>query len=347
MAPAESDFRRAEAVAYKLLQREPDADWDNTIAYFSHEDTAPIRISVLRRQNCPDCSSKFPAADLHSKLQGLLSPFTGLLTKVHSIPQALGRSWSHGTVLLPRPHSPMGATGSDATPVGARRRMVFEAIERHCVSYVDGDPDRVPVHSLAGPECGTIPASEAFFGYPGVSGDTTGCASAPVLEQAIQHGWLEVIERDALAKWWTNRRICRRVPIPDAEDAWALDLSTNTAVAIAVALSAKPDGSQIYMGAAADLAWDRALLRAYNEMRQFQIWDRVTGLPPSRETWMQRNTLDHSPWLAGSVRASALPSAALPTDGYWANFTRDWLRIPVVRVFCPGLENTKELDLPL
>lgn len=349
--PQEPDRHAAEHTATKYLQREPDADWDNSVAFFSDDHSAPKRVPVLRRQNCPDCSSKAPAADLDRKIQGLLNPYTGLLAKLHFIPQAMGRSWSHGTVLLPSPHPPQGATGSDPTPVGARRRMVFEAIERHCVAYTPIDREELPVYTLAGASAGTVSASQAFFGYPGtatviVTG-TTGCAAAPVLEQAIQHGWLEVIERDALAKWYTQRRPRKRVAIPAADDAWALDLTSNPAVSIAVALSAKPDGSEVYMGAAAGLSWDNALTRAYNEMRQFQLWDRITGPPPSRQAWMQRNTLDHSPWLAGSVNAPSLPTTPLPTNACWANLTRAWLRIPVVRVFCPEMHDIDNLDLPL
>lgn len=343
----EPDQRTAEETAANNLQREPDADWDNTVAYFSDDGSAAKRVPVLRRQNCPDCSSKTPKASLDLKIQGLLNPYTGLLTQPHFIPQAMGRSWSHGTVLLPTPHMPQGATGSDPTPQGARRRMVFEAIERHCVAYTAADPEELPVHTLSGASAGTISASQAYFGYPGASNSTTGCAAAPLLEQAIQHGWLEVIERDALAKWFIHKRLCKRITIPASDDAWALDLTSNPAVSIAVALSAKPDGSEVYLGAAAGLSWDNALARAYNEMRQFQIWDRVTGTPPSRQAWMQRNTLDHSPWLAGSVNAPSLPTTPLPTNAYWADLTRDWLGIPVVRVFCPDLQSIDNLDLPL
>jgi ribosomal protein S12 methylthiotransferase accessory factor len=67
-----------------------------------------------------------------------------------------------------------------------------------------------PVWSLTQQDFKYLPTAYCYFGYPKPSNpdcwaDTNGCAAGNTLEEAILHGFLELVERDSVALWWYNR----------------------------------------------------------------------------------------------------------------------------------------------
>ena len=67
-----------------------------------------------------------------------------------------------------------------------------------------------PVWSLSSQEQRLLPSAYCYYGHPDIhrffcTSDANGCASGNTIEEAILQGFLELVERDALAIWWYNR----------------------------------------------------------------------------------------------------------------------------------------------
>ena len=70
--------------------------------------------------------------------------------------------------------------------------------------------DWTPVWSLTHQDFKYFPTAYCYFGYPqpyppDCWADTNGCAAGNTLEEAILQGFMELVERDAVALWWYNR----------------------------------------------------------------------------------------------------------------------------------------------
>ena len=66
-----------------------------------------------------------------------------------------------------------------------------------------------PIWSLTQKDFKYLPTAYCYFGYPKPDNpdcwaDTNGCAAGNTLEEAILHGFLELVERDSVALWWYN-----------------------------------------------------------------------------------------------------------------------------------------------
>ncbi|MGW0581578.1 TOMM precursor leader peptide-binding protein [Streptomyces sp. NPDC002920] len=116
--------------------------------------------------------------------------------------------------------------------------------------------------------------------------DSNGCAAGSSLEDAVLQGFLELVERDAVAVWWYNRL---RRPAVDLDafddpwiarlrtglsalrrDVWALDLTSDLGIPCMAALSRRTDGPRedIVFGFGAHYDPRVALRRALGEMGQ-------------------------------------------------------------------------------
>ncbi|MBI3680675.1 MAG: TOMM precursor leader peptide-binding protein [Acidobacteria bacterium] len=77
-----------------------------------------------------------------------------------------------------------------------------------------------PVWSLSEGRFKYLPLAYCYYGCPPEAGyefcrsDSNGCAAGACLEEAIVQGFLELVERDAIALWWYNR-IPRPMVEPD------------------------------------------------------------------------------------------------------------------------------------
>ncbi|HSE43481.1 MAG TPA: TOMM precursor leader peptide-binding protein, partial [Acidobacteriota bacterium] len=75
----------------------------------------------------------------------------------------------------------------------------------------NSDIEWSPVWSLTYEKIRYVPTAYCYYGYPLAAderfcrADSNGNASGNTLEEAILHGFLEIVERDAVALWWFNK----------------------------------------------------------------------------------------------------------------------------------------------
>jgi ribosomal protein S12 methylthiotransferase accessory factor len=150
---------------------------------------------------------------------------------------------------------------------------------------------------------------------------TPGCAAAPTVQEATLRGFLELVERDAVALWWYNR--CRRPAIDldrlDCGDLGrarsylgghgrslhVLDVTTDFGIPVVVAVSATAEGEAILLGMAADFDLRNAVRRAVAELFQ------VLGPDPY---WSRESMLEH--YEMTTVRRAWLTDANLENQAY-------------------------------
>ncbi|HXT81947.1 MAG TPA: YcaO-like family protein [Acetobacteraceae bacterium] len=166
----------------------------------------------------------------------------------------------------------LGATGMDeATPIdwigGTRAR--------------DGEPTLLPADlCLRRGSAARLPVDSPL---------SIGCAAAVSHSEAVLHGLLELIERDAAALWWRGGRRGRLVPAdsPVAQPAlsllgairhgtagrrtWLLDITTDLAVPVIAALSVDAAGAGFACGVAAHLTMAQAAEAAIRELSQMEL----------------------------------------------------------------------------
>ena len=109
-----------------------------------------------------------------------------------------------------------------------------------------------------------------------------GGAAGNCVEEAILQGWLEVVERDAVAVWWYNRvrrpavsfalpgELGRqlRATVGEDSDCWVLDVTHDLRVPVFVAVSRRRATGKICLGFGAHLDPRLALRRALTELCQ-------------------------------------------------------------------------------
>src|SRR5262249_55595884 len=125
----------------------------------------------------------------------------------------------------PRRRATMRRLGSDAVALADclhfsdrqyRERDAWNARESH-YNFVpvpldpDAEIDWTPAWPLPRGEPRYLPTAFCYYsapqpeGAPYCIGDSNGCAAGNTLEEAILQGFLELVERDAVALWWYNR----------------------------------------------------------------------------------------------------------------------------------------------
>ncbi|HEV7427823.1 MAG TPA: TOMM precursor leader peptide-binding protein [Thermoanaerobaculia bacterium] len=152
-----------------------------------------------------------------------------------------------------------------------------------------------------------IPSSYSFFGHPDFRetlfcfSDSNGNAAGNTLEEAILQGFMELVERDAVAIWWYNRLRRPRVDLDSFHDPyikalsdcyrdmgrefWVLDITSDLGIPTFAAVSRRLDrpAEDILVGFGAHFDARVALLRALTEINQF--------LPCVSEVDAQGNTI--------------------------------------------------------
>ena len=148
-----------------------------------------------------------------------------------------------------------------------------------------------PLWSLTSEVTRYLPTSYCYYGYRSedpnfARGDSNGCAAGSVLEEAVLQGFLELVERDAVALWWYNRLRRPALNLEDLEDLyipalkdhykqlgrdlWVLDVTSDLGIATFAAVSRRTDTAEedIIYGFGAHLDPVIALTRALTEMNQ-------------------------------------------------------------------------------
>src|SRR5262249_19344884 len=149
-----------------------------------------------------------------------------------------------------------------------------------------------PLWSLTRQEVRYLPTAFCYYDYPQPDERTycvacsNGNAAGNTLEEAVLQGFLELVERDAVALWWYNRVRRPGVDLDSftepylgrlaaflrahGRDFWALDLTADLGIPVFASVSRRTDGplEQIMFGFGAHLEARVALLRAVTEMNQ-------------------------------------------------------------------------------
>ncbi|OMI87515.1 hypothetical protein BSZ07_25165 [Streptomyces sp. M1013] len=152
--------------------------------------------------------------------------------------------------------------------------------------------DWTPVWSLTAGEHRLLPTALLYYDAPrtpglgGVRADSNGNAGGTSLEDAVVQGFLELVERDAVALWWYNRtrqagvdldsfrepwidRI-RAVHAGLGREVWALDVTSDFGIPAFAAITRRTGGAteDILFGFGAHFDPSVALCRALAEMNQ-------------------------------------------------------------------------------
>jgi len=193
----------------------------------------------------------------------------------------------------------------------------------------DAEADWTPVWSLSGATTRYVLTSYCYFGAPATlnarycRADSNGCAAGNSVEEAVFHGLMELVERDAVAIWWYNRLGRPAVDLDGlgdvhveklresyrrkGRDVWVLDLTGDLDIPVFAAVSRRMDAAQeqILFGFGAHLDPHVAILRSLTELNQCLLRaeafaGRVTddALDPDFRDWWRSATLQQHPWLA-------------------------------------------------
>jgi len=237
--------------------------------------------------------------------------------------------------------------------------------------------DWSPVWSLTHERERLIPTALCYHGTAIVGrrycvGDSNGNAAGNTVEEAILHGLLELVERDHVALWWYNRL---RVPAIDLDtiddpwlarlrahitgqgrELWALDLTADLGLPVAVALVASADGTGVGLGFGAHVDLAGAAIRATTELVQLGLGAPSGGLGrgPDQMSLDQRPFLRSDPdqpartcaadrLVEGEATAALdLCRRAIERRGIELlvlDQTRPDIGLPVVKVIAPGLRH--------
>lgn len=236
------------------------------------------------------------------------------------------------------------------------------------------DPNLVtdwsPVWSLTENRYKYLPTAYLYFSYGRKKdefytwADSNGNASGNVLEEAILQGFLELIERDAVALWWYNRIPKSGVDLESFGDPWmtelkaryktlnreiwALDLTSDFGIPVFAGISRRTDKEKedIIVGFGAHFDAKIALTRALTEVNQFMpavMNVSAEGDPdyrfddPAMIYWWNNGTAENQPYIC--------PSPNLPLKK-WSDYPRNFsddLLIDVQK--CQELVESKGMEM--
>ena len=151
--------------------------------------------------------------------------------------------------------------------------------------------DWTPLWSLTRGTWRQLPTSYCYYGYRSADpcfarADSNGCAAGGAREEAVLQGFLELVERDAVALWWYSRLRRPGVELDSAADGYGmrlrehyrrlerdlqvLDITSDLGVPAFAALSRRVDKAEedVIYGFGAHLDANVALDRALTEVNQ-------------------------------------------------------------------------------
>ena len=221
--------------------------------------------------------------------------------------------------------------GKGSTADQAEASALMKAIERHCgifqgdeirttrrfVDFPAGDailPDDIllsgdtpfdpsaeiewsPVWSMRDERFKHVPTGLLYFFHDASAqfgADSNGCAAGNTPEEAILHGFLELVERDAVAIWWYNRQQRAEIDLDRLGDSyirdqraqfaatgrrlWLLDVTSDIEIPVVMAvLHWNEDGQErIEFAAGAHFDLRVAALRAVTGLNQVLAVDRIS-----------------------------------------------------------------------
>ena len=197
-----------------------------------------------------------------------------------------------------------------------------------------------PVWSLTEQRQKFLPTSMLYFSYGSAEhpfhcgANSNGCAAGSSLEDAIVQGFMELVERDAVALWWYNRTRHPAIDLSTFDNpyfahwqqtyasldrqTWVLDITTDLGIPTVVAVSYRTDKpvQDILFALGSHFDVDIAIGRALSEMNQFLpavIGMKADGTgryafdDPAQVEWWQTAKIEDHPYLApaGPARTKA------------------------------------------
>ncbi|MGW7695837.1 TOMM precursor leader peptide-binding protein [Streptomyces asiaticus] len=204
--------------------------------------------------------------------------------------------------------------------------------------------DWTPVWSLTAERHRLLPTALLYYGAPQPPGrrccraDSNGAAAGGTLADAVVRGFLELVERDAVALWWYNRTRQPAVALDAFDDpwlaevraahrgvrreVWALDLTTDFGIPVVAALSRRIDkpAEDITFGFGAHFDRHTALCHAFAELNQMLpavVEARADGggygaAEPEALRWFRTATLADHPYLTPDPAALPPPGISGP-----------------------------------
>ena len=243
----------------------------------------------------------------------------------------------------------------------------------------DLECDWTPVrHTMSG-EPTWLPTALCYFGAPdsrtgrACRAESNGCAGGPTRDAALERGFLELVERDAVGLWWHNRILRSGIALDTVPDAfvqsvvtlyerlgrsiWVLDIKSDLGIPVFAAISVRAgtDDEQLTIGFGASFDPSAAFRHAVTELNLFlpevtggHRRPLVCGPEPSGE-YLHPTSL--VPWDAGARDAvrqrDGTPERALrrinqlarqhKLEVFLLDQTRADVGLPTMRVIVPGL----------
>jgi ribosomal protein S12 methylthiotransferase accessory factor len=211
-----------------------------------------------------------------------------------------------------------------------------------------------PVWSLLTGEQRLLPTAMLYYNshdagraLASVRADSNGNASGGTVEDAILHGFFELVERDAVALWWYNRSRQPAVRLESFDDPWitgiperytrlnreiwVIDVTSDLGIPVMVAVSRRTDkpAEDIMFGFGAHFDPRVAVRRALTELGQLlspvaNAGPGDTGYgsaDPHLKSWWTRATISKQPYLVPD------PAAAERTEASYGYVPADELDI--------------------
>jgi ribosomal protein S12 methylthiotransferase accessory factor len=195
---------------------------------------------------------------------------------------------------------------------------------------------------------------------------SNGCAAGNTLEEAMVHGFLELVERDAAAVWWYNRlprpAVSRHhltaasMPItepalPEGWRHWLLDITHDVGIPVVVGIAHHERAGQWALGFGCGFDMSRACNRALTEVVQLIAAGKHVPVPqpeagdavprfllPSPDALPARQLpTPHVTNMAGLVKACVQAAADQGLETLVLDYTRPDLPLHTVKVVVPGL----------
>jgi oxazoline/thiazoline synthase len=233
-----------------------------------------------------------------------------------------------------------------------------------------------PAWSLLTSERRWLPAAMVYFDHDpqrcsaSMWADSNGNAAGSSPEDAILQGFLELVERDAVALWWYNRTCQRQVDVESFDDArvadlvrgyaqlgrrlWVLDITSDLGIPAMAAVSPVEGGvaEGFAMGFGAHVDPRVALTRACTELGQMiaagaAAHDATMTAPdepylrPAGEAPRQARDYRYTehPDLADDIERVCGLAGQAGLDILVVDQTRPDIGMPVVKVLVPGLRH--------
>jgi ribosomal protein S12 methylthiotransferase accessory factor len=245
----------------------------------------------------------------------------------------------------------------------------------------DQEIEWTPVRSLTDGTIRYAPVAYCYYGYRAAPAeaccraDSNGCAAGNNLEEAALQGFLELVERDAVAIWWYNELVRPSVDLATFGHPYChemledydragrslvvFDLTTDLGIPVfaAVSESETPARQGPLLGFGAHLDAQTALARALTELNQWRAGVALGGvaawlsdadgrpgdfLREKLSTRMRRKADFVAPRfrdIRDALRICVEKASRLGLETFILDQTREDVGLAVVRVIVPGLRH--------